>query len=315
VEIILSNDDLSDFLVDLDTFDSVNKALHISFAEIRAARGQLEIEKVDLQVKRDKETDQKVANEAEKRKIEANEEERQHLLSINRNQEKSYAEVIAERQKRAAQIRAALFALRDTAPIPFGDALDFANEVFRKTGVRPAFLLAVITQESNLGANVGTCNRPQDTRKWREIMPGPDDIAAGLSKRNDEAAYLRITSELGLDPDMMPLSCPWGNGWGGAMGPAQFIPTTWEIYKPKVSAALGGAVPNPWEPKDAFMASATYLSELGASIGGYTAERTAALKYYAGGNWNSPQNAFYGNEVMAIAQDIQENMINPLLEI
>jgi membrane-bound lytic murein transglycosylase B len=315
VEIVLSNDDLSEFLVDLDTFDSINKALHVSFSEFRAVKDQLEFEKADLQVKRNKETDQKVANETEKRKIEANEAERQHLLAVSRSQEKSYSQVIAERQARAAQIRAALFALRDSAPIPFGDALDLANATFQKTGVRPAFLLAIITQESNLGANVGTCNRPQDTKKWREIMPGPDDIAAGLSRRNDEAAFLRITSELGLDPNSMPLSCPWGNGWGGAMGPAQFIPTTWEIYKGKVAAALGISVANPWLPRDAFMASATYLGELGASAGGYTAERTAALKYYAGGNWHKPQNAFYGDQVMNIAQDIQENMINPLLEV
>ncbi len=315
VEIMLSKEDLSEFLVDLDTFDSLNKALQVSFEEIRETKGQLEVEKADLQVKKNNETDQKIANETEKRRVEANEAERKRLLSVSRSQERTYAQVITERQKKAAQIRAALFALRDTAPIPFGDALDYANAALKKTGVRPAFLLAVITQESNMGANIGTCNRPQDTRKWRNIMPGPEDIAKGRSKRNDQAAYLRITSELGLDPDMMPLSCPWGNGWGGAIGPAQFIPTTWEIYKPKVAAALGVALPNPWLPKDALMASAIYLSELGASEGGYTAERTAALRYYAGGGWNKPQNAFYGNEVMAIAQDIQENMINPLLEV
>ena len=56
------------------------------------------------------------------------------------------------------------------------------------------------------------------------------------------------------------------------------------------------------------MASAIYLGELGASNGGYTAERTAALKYYAGSNWNKKANAFYGDGVMKKAVEIQANI-------
>ncbi len=312
VEVVLSNENLSDFLIDWDNMESINKAMLSSFVEIRDTKIQLEIEKEQLGVQRNREVDVRAANEAERRRIEQNEAEQKHLLEINRTQERTYAQIVADRQKKAAQIRAALFALRDTAAIPFGDALRYAEAAQKVTGVRPAFVLAILTQESNLGANIGTCNRPQDTLKWRDIMPGPDDIAKGWSKRNDQAAFLRITGELGLDPDSMPLSCPWGNGWGGAMGPSQFIPTTWEIYKSKVAAALGKSIANPWDPQDAFMASAIYLSELGAGAGGFTAERTAALKYYAGGNWNKPQNAFYGDQVMAHARRIQEEMIDPL---
>jgi len=312
VEIMLSSEDLSGFLVDLDDFDAVNKALNISFAEMRETRQQLEVEKEKLSQKRSAETDIKKANESEKRKIEQNEAERKALLEASRSQERSYEQVILDREKKAAQIRATLFALRDTAAIPFGDALKYAEAAQKKTGVRPAFVLAILTQESNLGANIGTCNRPQDLKKWRDIMPGPDDIAKGWSKRNDQAAYLRITGALGLDPDSMPLSCPWGNGWGGAMGPSQFIPTTWEMYQSKIAAALGRTTANPWNPEDAIMASSIYLSELGASGGGYTAERTAALRYYAGGNWNDPKNAFYGDQVMGHTTRIQETMIDPL---
>jgi len=311
VEILLSNEDLSQFLIDLDSFESINKALQSSFVEIRDTKRQLEKESNELGVRQNKEADIRKENEAEKRRVQANEAEQKKLLSTSRSQERTYEQVIAEKERQAALIRTALFSLRDTASIPFGKALEYAEEAQRLTGVRPAFLLAIITQESNMGANIGTCNRPQDTEKWQDIMPGPDDIAQGRSKRNDQAAFLRITGELGLDPNSLPLSCPWGNGWGGAMGPAQFIPTTWEIYKPRV-VALIGRTPNPWEPKDAFITSATYLSELGAAGGGYTAERTAALKYYAGGNWNLPKNAFYGDQVMRHATRIQETMIDPL---
>lgn len=306
VEILLSSEDLSEFLIDIDTFKSVNDGILNSFEEIRNAKNELEIERQDLGEKVNKETDIKKANEAERRRVEANEAEQKRLLDISRSEERSYELEIVSREKRAAQIRTALFSLRDIAAIPFGEALDYANAVSQKTGVRPAFLLAIITQESNMGANIGTCNRPQDSQKWQDIMPGPGD------SRNDQGAFLRITSKLGLDPNSMPLSCPWGNGWGGAMGPSQFIPTTWEAYENKVAKALGKSVINPWSPQDAFMASGVYLSELGAGAGGYTAERTAALKYYAGGNWNNPKNAFYGDQVMGQAQTIQETMIDPL---
>lgn len=313
-EVALSNKDISEFFSDVDSYDSIKRSLGDLFADIRQTKNATEAEKLALGVKRNQETDARVAVETEKRAVERTEAEKQELLRISKSQEKSYEDVLKDRQKKAAQIRSALFALRDTAAIPFGDALAFANKVSEKVGVRPAFLLAILTQETNLGENVGTCNRPGDpaSKHWQAIMPGPADIAAKMSKRNDEAAYLRITAALGFDPESMPLSCPWNGGWGGAMGPSQFIPTTWEAYQARVMAALGKKVANPWEPQDAFMASGIYLADLGADARTFTAERTAALKYYAGGNWAKPANAFYGDQVMAKAQTIQETMIDPL---
>lgn len=313
-EVALSNKNISEFFSDLDSYDTLKRSLGDLFAEIRETKNLTEAEKAALAKKKDQETDAKAVIETEKQQVEKNESEKRELIKINKTQEKTYEEVLKDRQKKAAAIRSALFALRDTAAIPFGEALAFANEVHEKTGVRPAFLLAILTQETNLGENVGTCNRPGDPpeKHWREIMPGPSDIAAGRSRRNDEAAFLRIVNALGLDPDSVPLSCPWNGGWGGAMGPSQFIPTTWEAYQTKVATAVGESPVSPWEPEHAFMASGIYLSELGAGAGTYTAERTAALKYYAGGNWSNPANAFYGNGVMAKAQSIQLNMIDPL---
>ncbi len=313
-EVMLSNQNISEFFEDVDSFSSIKRSLNELFEEIRTTKETTETEKIGLEKKKNQETDIKQVVEAEKRKVEKNEAEKKELLRISKTQEKTYEQVLKDRQKKAAEIRSALFALRDTAAIPFGTALNYAIAVSQKTGVRPAFLLAILTQESNLGENIGTCNRPGDppSKLWKAIMPGPEAIASKKSKRNDQAAYLRITSELGLDPDSMPLSCPWQGGWGGAMGPSQFIPTTWESKKSSIASALGKRLVSPWEPQDAFMASGLYLKDLGAGANTYTAERTAALKYYAGGAWSSSKNAFYGNEVMAKAKNIQENMIDPL---
>ena len=106
-------------------------------------------------------------------------------------------------------------------------------------------------------------------------------------------------------------------GYGGGMGPSQFIPSAWELFKDQVGSALGipGDAANPWNAQHAFMATAIYMQQLGAVSGSFTAERNAACKYYSGSSCSStrrPPNLSYGNSVMSIAQNIQTSMIDPL---
>lgn len=315
-EIILANRNLSDFFSDVDTFNSIKREMKDLFVEIRNNKQLTEVEKSQLAVKKDQELDNKAVIESQKREVEKNEQEKKYLIQVNKTKEKSYQEILAERQKKAAEIRAALFSLRDSKAIPFGDALTYAEAASTKTGVRPALILAILQQESNLGANVGTCNRVGDpeSKSWRKIMPGPEDKASGKSRRDDQTIFVQITTELGIPQDGTPLSCPWGGGWGGAMGPSQFIPSTWLLFKDKIANALGISTPDPWNPQHAVMATAIYLSELGAGSGTYTSERNAACRYYSGRACDSraPANAFYGNQVMNRATNIQETMIDPL---
>ncbi|MES2315447.1 MAG: lytic murein transglycosylase [Patescibacteria group bacterium] len=311
VHLVLSDSSISDFYSDVESYASIKQAVKDSVDKIRGVKTETETQKKDLETKQNAETDAKVELETAQKKVAQSEAEKRQLLIISQQTEAAYQQQAAAKKARADKIRAALFPLRDSKAIPFGTALQYAQEAQTKTGVRAAFLLAIITQETNLGANVGTCNRISDPpeKNWKAIMPGPADIAAGKSKRDDESAFLRITSALGINPEGTPLSCPWGSGYGGAMGPSQFIPTTWELYANKISSALGiSGMPDPWNPEHAFMASSIYLGELGAGAGGFTAERTAALKYYAGGNWAKPANAFYGNNVMAKAASIQADI-------
>jgi len=267
-------------------------------AELRAARSETETIKTDLEKRRSAELDSKKKIEEERRRIERLEAEKKQLLVATNNQAAAYRQVLAARERRKVEIKSALFRLRGSDAITFGAALDHANFIFAKTGVRPAFLMAVITQESNLGANVGTCNRPGDSpaKHWSKILK-PD---------RDQTPFLQIVKALGLDPEVVPLSCPQAGGWGGAMGPAQFIPSTWLLYQAKISAITGHQPPSPWAPRDAFAASGIYLAELGANGRTWSAERTAALKYYSGSRWAQPKNAFYGDGVMKIAADYQE---------
>jgi len=296
-EVVLDGKTFSNFFADIDSFNSVQEGLHQSFTVIRDTKAQTEEEKNALTDRRNKELNAQAAIEAEKKSIEANEKEKQRLLTLSKGQENTYKAVIADREKQRQAIRNALFRLQGTTSISFGEALDHANFIAGKIGIRPAFLLAIITQESNLGQNIGTCNRPGDPpeKSWKEIM----------KPSRDYEPYLAITKALGLDPDSMPLSCPYKGGYGGAMGPAQFIPSTWIGMQSRVTSITGNNPPNPWNPRDAFAASGAYLVDLGAGDKTFTAERTAALKYYAGGNWAKAANAFYGDSVMKIAADYQ----------
>lgn len=295
VELVLKYDNLSEFFGELDTYDTIQEAMRDSLSEIKETRSVTEKEKDELQNHVGQELELKTIQEMEKRRIEENEFEKKNLLNITKGEEKKYQQILSERKKRAAEIRAQLFALRGSVAIPFGKAVQYANIAFKATGVRPAFLLGIIAEESNLGANVGTGN-------WNEDLSHPKCAS-------QRVAFVQITNKLGLNPDAMPVSRrAWYGNCGGAMGPAQFMPTTWQLYEKLVQRITKNSPPNPWNPLDAFVASALLLRDNGAAGGGYNEEWRAALRYLAGSNWNNPSYRFYGDDVMALAKKYQEQI-------
>lgn len=300
IELILKYNNLSDFFVEFDTYNIVQQAMSDSLYEIRDTKTLTEKEKEELERQKGTELELKAIQEMEKKRIEENESEKKNLLKITRGEEKKYQQVLSERQKRASEIRTQLFMLRGSPAIPFEKALNYANIASKSTGIRPAFLLGVIAEESNLGANVGTGN-------WTEDLSHPK-----CAKQRE--AFSEITSELGIDPDAMPVSRKaWYGNCGGAMGPAQFMPTTWQLYKSMVSRVTGNKPANPWNPLDAFTASAMLLRDNGGSGGDYNDEWKAAMRYLAGSNWSNPAYRFYGDDVMALSKKYQDQ-INILAE-
>lgn len=295
IEALLGYENFSDFFVELDTLDTIQESIHQSIAVIRDTKTETEQEIDNLESRKAEEIQLKGLQVLEKKRVEEREAEKKNLLKITKGKEAEYQKVLSAKQKDAATIRSQLFLLTGSPSIPFERAVELANKAFQKTGVRPAFLLGIIAEESNLGANVGTGNWKTDLSHSR------------CAKQRD--AFVQITSELGLNPDLMPVSKKaWYGYCGGAMGPAQFIPTTWQLYKNSVAKHTGHNPPSPWDPEDAFMASALLLKDNGAAEGTYTAERRAALRYLAGSNWNKSAYAFYGDDVMALAAKYQEQM-------
>ena len=136
-----------------------------------------------------------------------------------------------------------------------------------------------------------------------------------MNPRRDTPIFQTLTASLGFDPYKTLVSCPQAVGWGGAMGPAQFIPSTWVLLQQRIADALGQSLStvNPWNPQDAFTASALYLSDLGARVGSYTSERTAACKYFSGQACGLVYgNTTYATQVLAKANYIQTSEIDQL---
>src|SRR3989344_5079869 len=294
-EMILSGEDISGFFEDLDNFDAVKASLRNSYSAVVESRGATQEEKEDLEDKQSEEVALLAAQKLEQQKLKDQEAQKQKILKESKGVEALYQKIISGKEKDAAAIRTELFSLRGSAAIPFERAYEYAVKVSEKTGVRAALILGIIAEESNLGENVGTGS-------WKVDMKNP----------RDTVPFLDITKRLGLDPDKQPVyKKPW-YGYGGAMGPAQFIPSTWILYEDRIGDETGHRPPNPWDPEDAFTASALLLEDNGAAKQTPASERLAALRYLAGwANASKSAYSFYGDDVMELAAKYQ-SLINIL---
>lgn len=252
----------------------------------------------------------------QKQQNEQNKKQQDGYLKIT---EVQYQQQIQDKQvadKKAAGIKARIFDLLGVSNAPnFGQAYEIAKYVASVTGVRASLIMAVLTQESNLGKNVGQCyvknTQNGDGIKIKTGLFSPKT----MSPTRDLPVFLTLIDDinkgrgLARDPLTTPVSCvvyyngsPYG--WGGAMGPAQFIPSTWVKagYGQKVSD-ITGKVADPWDITDAFLANGLYLKDLGAK----TNEFKAAMKYYCGGNC-SKYDQFYGKSVVNIANQYEADI-------
>jgi len=326
MEVVLSQETISDFFGDLDTFSDIKLALTSSFYELEDTRVQTEEEKVVLTDRRADELELKQLQELERKKIAGFKAEKNEILNITKGEEAAYQALVNTTKRSAAEIRSELFALRDSAAIPFGEALQLAEKAGAAVGVRPAVILGVLKQETRLGEFLGTGNWQTDAHPTR-----------------DRPVFPYIMAEIGLDPDSVPVSKAPSYGWGGAMGPSQFIPSTWVCYggfinvntndcnnakrsmtwdnfwqgpwqykanKDRIRKALNsGVVSNPYNNQHAFTATGMLMADNGADAGTWASERTAALRYFAGWtNASKPQYAFYGDSVMEHADFFQEQI-------
>ncbi|MCF7856984.1 MAG: lytic murein transglycosylase [Candidatus Pacebacteria bacterium] len=308
-EVVLDSKNLSDFFVDLDSFFSIQRGLEAHFAKIRKMILETDDERRRLSDVQNQELDAKYVIETNKKTITKTEQQKKELLTATKLEAKSYEQIVADRQAKASQINAALFRLRgvDGGGIPFKEALLYARIASSYTGVRAAFILGILRQESNLGVNVGQCLLVDPNTGAGKGKNTGTPFANVMKPERDVPYFLEMMKRLGRDPYGTPVSCPQSIGYGGAMGPTQFIPSTWKGYDARIASAFKVSVGDPWNPEHAIMATAMFLQDLGAGRGGYTAERESAGRYYAGGNW-ATYGLGYAASVLAHAETYQADI-------
>lgn len=291
----LSSSTISAVFDNVNRYEDIKTSLHDTINAVKDTKNQVEEVKKDLVETKSEEQAIKQQQLSIKKDIEENKKEKATILTQTKGQEKLYQQIVKDKEKRVKEIRSALFTLSGSKSINFGQAYDIAKQVEKITGIRAAYLLGIITVESNLGQNVGKGN-------WKEDM----------HPTRDQPLFQQICDELGLNPDTQPVSKKAWYGYGGAMGPAQFIPSTWVSYKGRISAVTGHNPPNPWNNFDAFVASALLLKDNGAVSGNRQSEHRAAVCYLAGcGNASKSSYQFYGNDVLKYA-DKYESQIDIL---
>ncbi|MDO8493273.1 MAG: hypothetical protein Q7S19_01890 [bacterium] len=314
VEVILTTKNISQFYEDLGTFDSLQISIGDAVSSIKKSKSEEEQHKKDLEEKQQKERSLKSLQEIEKRKQEVIQTEKDRIFKESKGQEKAYKIILSKKQSLVNEIKNRILKITGGGELTFSEALKIVRVAESAVGIRSAFVLSILTQESGMdgmiGKNLGRCfyNTP-----W-------NNLSATVMADSQKPSFLYIMQGLGKDPNSTPVSCPINKDgqYGGAMGPSQFMPKTWwdersgTGYKNRVQKVTGSSFASPFENLDAFTATALYLND--ALEGCETIYKTttsrescAAAKYYSGGNWRKHMNG-YGASVARRAAEFQKDI-------
>ena len=209
------------------------------------------------------------------------------FLSLKQSEQSQYAREITEAKQARAEIEKQIFSLNNVGiELELNDAFTAARFAGSLTGVRPALLLGIVKIETNVGETLGSGKFPDD------MHPASRD------------AFLRLTQTLQLDPYNTPISRRPSSykGWGGAIGPGQFLPDTWERLVPRISSLMHKPTPNPFELTDALVAISIMMADRGATQPAKEVE--AISRYLAGPNWQ--YHLWYSARVLAVAAEYEK---------
>ncbi len=275
IEVFLKNPHLSDFWSDAQNISLVQDNLRVTVQQVTDLQAQLTDQEQQFIASKQDAASAVAYQRQQAAEVSTTKGEKSDLLAQTKGQESKYQALLAQTRQTAAQIRNRIFQLLGGGELSFEDAYQYAKLAGGATGIEPAFILAILDHESALGQNVGQCN-------YQNAM-----------RPSDKPLFLALTQSLNLDPNTMLVSCANRDGaYGGAMGPAQFIPSTWNLYAGNISSVTGHSPASPWNNADAFVATALYLRDgmTGCKVtySSVTAqERCTAAKYYAGSRWRN----------------------------
>ncbi len=301
LEAFLVSDSLSDFFIE----QQVSKVLFETAAEQikKNKKEKKELEQLMLDLSERELLERQLAQEKqiESEKIQRNKTYKNELLNILKNEEGAIKNTILSKEKTKQTILRRKFTLASGEKISFGDAYHIIRPFKKQLGMDPAFILAILFQESGhrgkIGGNIGRCTYNQANKHGRAKN------GYMVMSNTQIPAFKKIMNDLGRDPKVQKISCPIprDGAYGGAMGPAQFMPTTWLSVRKRVGGLLGKSAEkvSPFLNSDSFLASGIYLRDqyYSKSCSAYAKkyahispeyilrERCAASRYYAGGAW------------------------------
>ena len=293
-EIVLGQQSFSEYYAGIESLENFEQQIKEIHDQLEASRNELEKQKEGLvQDKTDKENMQGIQQD-QQRSLEQEKQMESLLVSQIRNEKQALEENIA-------QLRAELNNLQALgSPINMDEAIQAAKYASKITDVAPEFLLGVLRVESGLGTNVGG-------GKYKTDM-----------NPNQWDTFKKICKELGYDTSKMPVSrrvcynkssSDGCGGWGGAMGPAQFMPSTWMAYKSQVEKATGNSPADPWALQDSLVAMGLKLGSVdGVKKGDRKAWAKAAGMYLAGSNWDNY--GWYSDRVLYYTDGFKKIMKN-----
>lgn len=280
----------SEFFVTFQGLEVVERRIYEALLGVKYVKAGLESEKAALEEDRKTQNELRRLAVVEKEDLTARERQKRELLAATRGEESRFQQLVKLSKAGIERLRNEIYYLQRIG-VTAEDAAKFGVLVANRVGVRPAFLIAILEVESRLGANVGS-------GIWKTDM-----------HPRDHEAFLRITRELGLNPDTTPVSKKPGYGWGGAMGPAQFLPTTWLAWRDRVAQLSGHNPPSPWNIEDAFFAAALKLAAGGAAAKSAEGELAASRAYISGSPYCSRSICnYYANLALEKAAAIERTL-------
>jgi len=317
VEILLAEKSLSDFFDNLMALESLNLKTQELLKNIQDLKTNLVQQKESMDEEKKNLENVITIQTLQKQQSAKTKKEQEYFLKMREAEYQKYLKGKKKAEETATKIGNLLFELLEVPKggIKFEDAVKIAKSVSQQVGVRPAFSLAVLWQETKIGKLKGGCYL-KNTKTGDGIYIKTGNKAPRTMKpTRDIPPFLSIikelnnTSKLKTDYFHTPVSCCMVTkngffGWGGAMGPAQFIASTWMLYKKEIEKMTGDIPANPWNVRDSFLANALYLKYLGAGARTYNKEMYAALRYF--GCTSSWCRRNYGEPVMQVAGCIQD---------
>jgi len=311
-QVLLKHGRISEFFDNLNDIQVTQDNLRVAIKNIKELQIDLENKDSDLKDKKSDLERLRYFQQIEKNSVAVVKNERDNLLKATKGQEKQFQSLIAKSKRDVQAIRSQITYLIQQG-ISAEDAVKFGELAAIGAGIRPAFLLAILEIESGLGRNVGSGN-------WRDDMYECYIRLGTIYYTNRKAYYLNraeteknaffeIVNKLGLNADTVKVSREPNYGCGGAMGPAQFIPSTWLAYEDRVARLTGHNPPNPWSIEDAFTASAIKLAAGGADSKTRAGEIGAAKAYIGGSRTCSSSICnSYSSAVLRKAEEIEKNL-------